>query len=354
MANSFEVNRKVALAYVKAEQMKGWFLAQARYLVIFLSGMMLFLGVVLLFGHLQFGLTLQFAVQLLAVAPIALVAGLLAVIIQGGTVFTSAVYSEAKQKEQRALDQLQRVSHKFKAEEIATRGKQIRGQSAGAFGLMLVFVLFDCLGAEIFWQEIMGDQAWYFHVIGGVLGLVCSSLLILLELKADVVERIIERSIASSAMIFLANREAGKGQIMEASYQHQKEFLGSAETYDAIGAANTKFLHGILAETVSMSGMSVTAEQLQRELKKSREERAAATAYLATGDDTKLLSAPMGQNEPQIEIKRKSRSRAKVEKAVGKYGLSRMAEDVDKYAEELGMDGRTLKRHLEDIANNVA
>jgi hypothetical protein len=31
-----------------------------------------------------------------------------------------------------------------------------------------------------------------------------------------------------------------------------------------------------------------------------------------------------------------------------------MAEDVDKYAEELGMDGRTLKRHLEDIANNVA
>src|ERR1700737_2530476 len=57
VANSYKINQRVAEAYVKGEQMKGWFLAQARYLVIFLSGAMLFLGVVLLFGNLHFAVS---------------------------------------------------------------------------------------------------------------------------------------------------------------------------------------------------------------------------------------------------------------------------------------------------------
>ena len=352
MPNSFDVNRQVALAHVRAEQTKGWFLAQSRFLVILLSGAMLFLGVVLLFGKLHFSVTWDFLMQVLAVAPIAVVSGFLAVVIEGGTVFTSAVFRECLEKTTRELEALQKVAHKFKAEEVKQRREAIKKRRTGPFLLMLVFVSFSCLGAELFWQEIMNGQEWYFHVIGAVLGLVCSSLLILLEVKSDVVERIIEKCISSSALIALALDQSAKSQIYEAVFESQQEYINSPEVRESVATAVQKRLHGVLAETVSVSGVSVTAEQLTREIKRQREERAAAEAYLQSGNEA-ALQLPAGSNS-EIEFKRKSRNRAAVEKAVAKYGLSRMANDPDKYADELGMDARTLKKHLEDIANSVA
>lgn len=350
MGNSYDINRRVALAYVKAEQVKGWFLAQSRMLVILLSGSMLFLGVTMLFGNLHFSVSLAFLMQLVSVAPIALVAGLLAIIIEGGTVFTSSVFSEALQKYRFEVEALKKVAHKFKDEEVQRRMKESKGKLTTPFILMFVFVSFSCLGAEIFWQRIMDGQEWYFHVIGALLGLVCSSLLIMLELKADTVERIIEKSISSSALIELALDNSAKSQIYDAVFDEQSRTLGSAEVVEAIGEAVQGRLHGVLAQTVSKGGVSVTAEQLRRNIQKARIERAAAQEYLNSGDETKLLPPSSGTTGETLEIKRKSRNRVKVEKAVAKYGLDRMANDIDKFADELGMDGRTLKKHLTDIA----
>ena len=351
MSNAFDVNRAVAMSHVQTEQLKGWFLAKSRLMVIMLSGSMLFLGVVLLVGNLHFALTLAFAVSLVSVLPIAVVAALLAVVIEGGTVFSSNLVHETLDKRTKALDALEKVKAKYTAAEIQLRKKQIRRGTFGPFVLLLVCVAFSTLGAEIFWQKLMDGQSPFFHVIGAVLGLVCSTLLVVFELKSDMIERIVERSISSSALIGIALDMSAKSQIYNKVFETQHEFFDTPEVEESLRAANYKRLNGVLATTVSINGVSVTAEQIGREVKRAREERAAADAYLAKGDESLLAIDTVVPGPDVIEIKRKPKTRIAAEKLVSKYGLDRVSGDMDKYATEASMDVRTLQKHLQNIAS---
>lgn len=349
MSNAFDVNRAVAMSHVQTEQMKGWFLAKSRLMVIMLSGSMLFLGVVLLVGNLHFALTLAFAISLVSVLPIAVVAALLAVVIEGGTVFASNLVHETMDSKRKASDVLEKVKAKYTAAEIKLRKKQIRRGTFGPFALLFVCVAFSTLGAEIFWQRLMDGQSIFFHVIGAVLGLVCSTLLVVFELKSDMIERIVERSISSSALIGIALDMSAKSQIYNKIFESQGDFFNTPEVDETIRATNYKRLNGVLATNISINGVSVTAEQIAREVKRSREERAATDAYLAKGDESLLQINAAAATEP-LEIKRKSKTRIAAEKLVSKYGLDRVTNDLDKHASEAGMDVRTLQKQLQAIA----
>jgi hypothetical protein len=175
----------------------------------------------------------------------------------------------------------------------------------------------------------------------------------LLEMKEDTVERIIERSVSSSAMIELALTQSARSQIHDALYDTQQEYLSAPETYETIGIAQQRRLEAILAETVSSGHTTVTVEQLRRELQKQRAERAAADAYLATKDED-ILKLPPATSAPEpVSIKKKSANRRKVEKLVSQYGMSRVTDELDKYASDLKMDARTLQRHLEAISQSA-
>lgn len=350
MGNAFDVNKSVALSHVRTTQLKGWFLGKARMLVIILSGTMLMMGTVMLMGNLHFALTVAFLVSLIAVSPIAVVAGLLALVIEGGTVFASNLLREALETKRLELAALQKVAAKYTAAEVANRKRQINARLALPIALMFVCISFSTMGAEIFWQNVMVGQSVMFHVIGAVLGLVCSTLLVCFELKEDMVERIVERSISSSALIGIALDNSAKAQIYNQVFASQHEYIASPEVADSIAAANQRRLHGVLATTVSIGGVTVTGEQLRREIARTREERSAADAFLTSKDENVLnLPAAGGTSADVVSIKRKGKNRVAAERLVAKYGVDRIAEDLDKYASEVKMDPRTLQRHLTEL-----
>src|SRR5579864_38879 len=94
------IGKQVAMSHVRAEQMKGWFLANAKLLLVLLSGSQLFLGVVALaWGDRP----AAFDPGLLSVVPAAMIGGLLAVCIEGGTLFSSAFHMEVTRKVRQEL-----------------------------------------------------------------------------------------------------------------------------------------------------------------------------------------------------------------------------------------------------------
>lgn len=114
MGNAFDVNKQVAQAYVRSEQLKGWFLSNAKMLLIVLSGAMLFLGVVsLAWGTRAMVLNWSLLSGIVEVAPMALVGGLLAICVEGGTVFSSAMRKDVLVKVRQELAVLEKASTKW-------------------------------------------------------------------------------------------------------------------------------------------------------------------------------------------------------------------------------------------------
>ncbi len=348
--NVFDVNRAVAMAHVQTQQMRGYFLGKARMLVILLSGSMLCMGVTMLLGNLHFAPTLTFLFALIAVLPIALVSGLLAVVIEGGTVFASNLVRETNDTVEKELGALQKVKGKLTALEVAQKTKQIKRKRWSAWALLGICIFFSTIGAEVFWQEIMQNASVLFHVLGAVLGLVCSTLLVFFELQEDMIERIVERSISSSALIGLALTQSANSQIYELVFKSQKEYLATQEVGEIVSAAQESRLHLILAQNASSGTQTVTAEQIKRDVRRVKEERDRAETFLATNDENLLLPQ---NTEPleKIVIKRKSKTRLATEKLLTRYSndIGRITNDLDKYATEAKMDPRTLQKNLEAI-----
>lgn len=343
MANFFDVNRQVATSFVRAEQMKGWFLANAKLLLILLSGAMMFCGVTLLaWGNAPFTWA-----QVIAVAPMAFVAALLSVCIEGGTIFSSAMYHEVKRKIAQETKLLDRVKTVLGSAEYAKRKHDVEKQIRVPVGLMIICAGFSVTGAEIFWQKLFIDSAWYFHVIGALLGVVCSSLLIILELNADLVERIIESCIKSSGLIQIALEQSAKSRIYDTLFAIRQEKLETPEFRTVLEQAAQQGLYGTVSETIELSGTTVSASQLQQLVTDEIESRQAAETFIASGGAVVIEESP---SQPlRLDKVRRNPNRDAVAKLVKEIGHKRILADTQAHAQKLGMDTRTLEKHLAAI-----
>jgi hypothetical protein len=341
------IGKQVAMSHVRAEQMKGWFLANAKLILVLLSGMQLFLGVVALsWGDRP----AAFDGGLLSVVPAAIIGGLLAVCIEGGTLFSSAFHLEVARKVRQELEILERVKAKLGSDAYDERKRKIEAQKKWPFILMIICVSFSVTGAEIFWQHLFAHSEWYFHIIGAVMGVVCSALLMIFELNTQLVERVIEKSISGSALTHVALQEDARTQIHSAFFDKQTAHLRSPEFQAILSKGAEQNLLGVVLDAVNTAGMSVSVRQLTGMIEEETEARQAAEAYIESGGDAKLLASPSKKAIP-IEKKRSSKHRKAVEDLCHKYGVKRVADDMPTYASEIGMDVRTLQRHLGQIAS---
>lgn len=345
MANAFDVNQSVATAYVGAEQLKGWFLANAKKLLVILSGAQLCCGVVALSWHGSLTFTLKDVPLVLSILPMALIGLLLAVCIEGGTIFSSAMRVEVTAKMRQEIALLDKVKTKLGSEEYELRKAIVERQKHVPTGLMIVCILFSVTGAEIFWQRLFDGQPWYYHIFGFILGITCSSLLIIFELNGDLVERVIEKCITSSGLIQIALDQSAKSQIHEVLFQERSRKLKTPEFRAIITRAAEQGLLGVVTDAVNMAGANVTSEQLMRSVEEEREVTQAAEAYLASGGKEEPKQLP----PPKDIGRRVTANRRKVEVAMKKFGSKRMRADLDKHSAELGMDRRTLERWMNDI-----
>jgi hypothetical protein len=346
MGNSFDINKNVAMAHVRAEQLKGWFLANAKMLLIVLSGVQLFLGVSLIaWGSDPVIWNLTILQRIVGILPMALVGGLLAVVIEGATIFSSSMRKEVLRKMQQELSLLDKVKGKFNSEEVNSRRKKIEQQIYTPNSLMFVCVIFSITGAEIFWQNLFLGSEWYYHIMGFILGLVCSSLLIIFETHNELIERIIENSISSSGLVNIALDMSAKSIIHDRLFEERSKKLNTPEFGAILEKGAEQGLIGVVVEAIQMSGMTVSTSQLKRMIEDESESRQAAEVFLANGGQSQLS----GPKTIALDKKRKSGKRKLVDAAVQKFGITRISNDLDKYAEDLDMDSRTLEKHLNTI-----
>jgi ABC-type Fe3+-siderophore transport system permease subunit len=343
LANHFDINRLVAVAHIRAEQLKAFFLATAKLLLILLAGLMLFFGVILAATdiHLKYGITWR---QLLDAGPVAIVAGLVAICIEGGTLFSASFVKESQRKVKQELDTLKKVEHKFTAEEVKKRQRTIKGQLVTPYLLMAVCVGFSVSGAEIFWQKLLEDQGVFFHVIGAVMGVTVSSLLIFFEFNEALIQRIIEKCISSSALIMLALDQSAKSQIHNELFNERSKKLKTPEFKAVIAQAAETGLHGVLSDALEMSGVTVSAEQLRGQVNDEKESRAAAEQFLASGGNPEPVMLQV--RSPRASTGRMTDERKRVIALKRKYGTTRIMDDPETYAQEAQVNVKTLKRWL--------
>jgi hypothetical protein len=251
---------------------------------------------------------------------------------------------EAKRKIAQEIRLLDKVKNAIGSEEYAKRKRKVEKQATAPKLLMFTCSTFSVTGAEIFWQKLFATSAWYFHVIGGVLGVVCSALLIIFELNGELVERVIENCIKSSGLIQIALDQSAKSIIFNELFNRRSVKLATPEFGAIMDKAAEQGLLGVVVEAVQMSGMTVSAQQLKRMVDDESETRQAAEDFLSSGGEQKQINPPV-----KIDKGRKSANRAAVERLYKEVGGKRIASDMPTYAERLGIDVRTLERHLSAI-----
>lgn len=346
--NHFDINKLVAVAHIRAEQLKGLFLASAKLLLVLLSGAMLFLGVLLAVTNISFTHPMSWQ-QFLAALPLAFVTGLFAIAIEGGTLFSASFVKAREKKIKQELDVLAKAQTKYHytAAELKEKQQQIKNQHWPPHIIMGVCVFFSVCGAEIFWQKLLEDQSVFFHAIGYVLGLVVSALLIFFEFNEDLIQRVIEQTISSSSLIMLALDQSAKSQIHNELFTQRRAHLKTPEFKAIIAEASEQSLYGVLEDAVGMAGLTVSAEQLQRNVTEEKESRAAAEAFIASGGNTEPLQIPLQNRGARANPNgRMTAQRRKCEAIVQKYGRSTILRDLDRYAQEAGVHRKTLERWL--------
>jgi hypothetical protein len=353
MANMFDLNKQVATAHVRSEQIKGWFLANAKLILILLSGCFLFLGIVMVASpNINIQAIQSDWFQLLPIIPIALVAGVFAIAIEGGTLFSASIVKESFAKITAELNVLNKVAHKFTVAEVKEKKSKIKKQKWIPLIIMVVCVSFSIAGAEIFWQKVLASQNEFFHIIGYLLGMVCSSLLILFEMREEVVQRIIEKSISSDGLIQIALDQSAKSAIHNELFNSRRKHIKSPEFVRVIDVSAKNGLFAVLSEALQMAGYTVTRQQLENQVNEEIEARTTANEFIANSGETPENIPPLQLREPNepTPIKgRNTKQRVAVQNAIKKYGASRMKQDINKYATELNMNPRTLERWLNTI-----
>ena len=351
MSNHFDLNRRVASAHVRAEQLKGWFIANAKLLLVLLSGSMLFFGVLLAATNIKLVWSWSTLQAIGASFPIAIIAGGVAIVIEGGTLFSAAMWKERRVKVKQELALLEKVAGKYSEDKLAKKRHEIEHQGWWVILVMLICILFSTCGAEIFWTLVLQSQGPFLHVIGYVLGLTCSTLLIIFELNEDLAQRVIERSITSSALIGIALDMSAKSQIHDILFQRRSAKLKSPEFTAMLDRAAQQSLYGVLAESLRMAGATVSQEQLQDLIEDDQEAAAVADAFIASGgaNETPLITARRGRLHLPMG-RRNSEARKAALSIINKYGATRVLNDIAKYASEAGISEKTLRKHAEDAS----
>ena len=343
---SFQTNAKVARSHVRAQQLKGWFMANAQLLAVSLSGIMMFMGVMLLYTGIKLEFTMPVLLTLVAAWPVALVGGCVAVIVEGMTIIAANGLREANRKIEQEVSVINKIAKGFTPEEKAAKIKKVRQQKYLPMGLLFLFAFFSLAGAEIFWHIITKDAGAFFVVIGYVIGAVVSVSLTYIEMNHDLIERGIDRAISSSAMLYRAMEMDAKGQILNALSDARSKQLESAEFKQITTEAARSSLHGVYSETVSNMGASVSAEQLKRMVTSKSEERAAAEAAIANGG---VVDADTNPNIPKIgpgsRKEYNTEAKRKVRDLVARYTQKMVLADPEKYAAEIGVSVNTIKKY---------
>lgn len=342
MANRFQKNAAVAHSHVRAQQIKGWFMANAQVIAVILSGMMLWMGVILMYSgvHLRWDAATGYA--LLAALPVALIAAPLAILIEGMTIVAANGWRENRRKIEQEIGVVNKVKKGFTAEEKAIKLKQIKKQGKVPAAILLGFSFFSLAGAEIFWHTITLDAAPFFQVIGYIVGAVVSVSLTYLEVNHDLVERGVDRSISSSAMIYRAMEMDAKGQILDQFGQERSRELMSPEFVQTLQHAAHSSLFGVLSESISHMGASISAEQLRRIVESKAEERAAAENFIANGGDVILLPEVSSDGRKTY----KTAAQMRVKDLQKKYSKGMILDDLERFAEEAQVSVNTLKKYV--------
>lgn len=356
MANLFDVNRQVAESYVKAEQIKGLFLARGKMILVLLSGGMLFAGVTLAAAGRPIAQLFTPWQSVIPLIPFAVIAGLLAICIEAGTIFAAAMVVDTAKHTRKEIEVLEKVKTKIGSEEFKKRTDLVKRKNWGPRTMLFVCCGFSISGAEIFWQQVLSTQGLFFHMIGAVLGVVCSSLLVLFEVKSDVVERLIEKCISSSGLIQIALDQSAKSQIHAGLFDARQKMLASPEFVQVLQVAAEEGLYEVASEAIGGAGSTISGTQLKSMVKDQVEVRDAAEEFIAAaGEPPAIAPPPVGQAAtralppPKTNGRRVSKHRRAVASAMKKYGAARMLADPAKYAEDLQMDVRTMTRWIDDI-----
>lgn len=349
--NFFNLNRAIAASHVLAEQCKGLLLAWAKVLLVIVSGLLMFLGFLMTFSDVRFIWDVSTLQKLAAAGPVALVGFLFAVCIEAGTLLSAGVVIEARRMNKMELDKFDRVKQQYPTEEMRRhKRREIARRGRGSFFIMLVCIGFSVLGAELFWQRAFENSNVLFHLAGIPLGLVCSVLLLFFEFHEPTVQQRIETVISSTALIQLALNESAKARIFDRLFAEQSKLLDEGEGFDGIIRESARqHLIGAAQEAIRMAGVTVTAEQLQKNVADELEAIASADEQLSdVEEDHERKVLPMQQRVGLLPAGkgRQTIQRRKVMNAVKKYGASRIAADPEKYAQELGVSVSTIKRWI--------
>lgn len=343
---SFRANANVARSYVSTQLLKGWFMAKAQMLVVAMSGIMLFMGVLLLYTGIRLEWSQATALALVAAIPVAIVAAPLAIIIEGMNVVASRNLGDVRRKVEQDVAVIRQNKKAYTKEEQDERIKRAQNQYWQP-GLMVgVFSLFSLMGAEIFWHKLTEHSGLFYQIIGYVIGLVTSVALIYLEMNQDLVERGINRSISSNALVYRAMEMDAKSQILYQFSKESEKQLNQPEMRDAISRAAKQNLFGPMAEIIkNMQGgaTSVEAEQLRRIVDGKIAERDAADKALAGGEqDSGSIPkiGPGGRKPYRTDAKQKCRD------IILQYGQSQVENNVEEYAREAGVSATTLRKYL--------
>jgi uncharacterized membrane protein YecN with MAPEG domain len=345
-SNAATRNAEVARTYVEAQQLKGWFMARAQSIAVFLSGAMMFTGVILMYSGVRLEWNQQTLLALLATWPVAIVAAPIAILVEGMTIISSNGLKEAIRKIEQELNLLNRTRKAYTEAEFKQRERKIKAQRNLPSTLLVIFMLFSLAGAEIFWHTLTENSGIFFQVIGFVIGAVTSVSLTYIEINGELIERGIDRTIASTAMIYRAMEQDMKGGILAMLSGELAAQMQTPEVVDVISRIAKELLYGPLAEVSTNMGRSVEAEQLQRIAEGKIAEREAADALLAGGQDTAAL--PSG-NVTSIAGGRKAyRTEAgrKCDAIVKKYGRTEVEGKLAEYAKEAGVSPTTLRKYL--------
>lgn len=336
-------NANVARAHVGAQQLKGWFMARAQSIAVFLSGLMMFVGVVLMYSGVHLTFSKETAFALLATWPVAIVAAPIAILVEGMTIISSNGLKEANRKIEQEMGLLNKTKRAYTEEEAEERTRKIRRQRYLPVILLVVFMLFSLSGAEIFWHTLTEGTNPFFQVIGFIIGGVVSVSLTYIEINMELIERGIDRTIASSSMIYRAMEMDVKGEILTMlSLEHHNQ-MNTPEFRDVVSRVAKQNLYGPLAETLSHLGTSVEAEQLKRIVEGKLAERDAADMLLANGGEAPDDIPQIG---PGARKAYKTEAGRKCDEIVKKYGKAEVTGKLDEYAREAGVSPTTLRKYI--------
>ena len=288
----FSANARVANALVRAYRIKAWLMANAQIIAVCLSGMMMYLGVLLMYTGVKLEWNTSTVTALLAAWPLAVTTAPIAVIIESMTITVANGYQEVKRKVEQELQKLAAVKGEFTEEEYRAKAAMIKRQVWTPRGLLVLFSLFSISGSELFWHTITASASVFFQGIGIFIASVVSVSLIYLETHQDMIERSIKRAITSSTLQGEAMDMDAKTQIITTIHEERSAQLTSAEHRAVIREAALRSVHALSAETVQTLGVSITASQLQRMVEERRTAREVAEKYLATGETSDMFVEP--------------------------------------------------------------